>query len=52
MIDWNHGTTGFAAHCAPSLQPRGLWARAFYMLPRAIKEGWAVVWDDDPRLSN
>ncbi|MEH3089843.1 MAG: DUF308 domain-containing protein [Microbacterium arborescens] len=46
VIDWNHGTTGFAAHCAPSLQPRGLWAGAFYMLPRAIKEGWAVVGTD------
>lgn len=46
VIDWNHGTTGFAQHCAPSLQPRGLWAGAFYMLPRAIKEGWAVVGTD------
>ncbi|MDD7961221.1 alpha/beta fold hydrolase [Microbacterium thalli] len=46
VINWNHGTTGFAAHCAPSLQPRGFWAGAFYMLPRAIKEGWAVVGTD------
>ncbi|KAA9089496.1 alpha/beta fold hydrolase [Microbacterium radiodurans] len=46
VIDWSHGTTGFAEHCAPSLQPRGLWAGAFYMLPRAIKEGWAVVGTD------
>lgn len=46
VIDWSHGTTGFAEHCAPSLQPRGLWAGAFYMLPKAISEGWAVVGTD------
>ena len=46
VIDWNHGTTGFSEHCAPSLQPRGLWSGALYVLPAIIREGWAVVATD------
>lgn len=46
VIDWNHGTTGYAQHCAPSLQPRGLWSGALYNLPTIINEGWAVVATD------
>ncbi len=46
VIDWNHGTTGYARHCAPSLLPQGLWSGAMYMLPRIIREGWAVVATD------
>lgn len=46
VVDWNHGTTGFAEHCAPSLQPRGLWSGALYVLPAVIREGWAVVATD------
>lgn len=46
VIDWNHGTTGYAEHCAPSLQPRGMWSGAMYILPTLIAEGWAVVATD------
>ncbi|MFS0865781.1 lipase family protein [Microbacterium sp. 179-B 1A2 NHS] len=46
VIDWNHGTTGYAEHCAPSLQPRGMWSGAMYILPTLISEGWAVVATD------
>lgn len=46
VIDWNHGTTGYAQHCAPSLQPRGLWSGALYNLPTIVNEGWAVVATD------
>jgi uncharacterized membrane protein HdeD (DUF308 family)/alpha-beta hydrolase superfamily lysophospholipase len=46
VIDWNHGTTGYAQHCAPSLQERGMWSGAMYILPTLIGEGWAVVSTD------
>lgn len=46
VIDWNHGTTGYAQHCAPSLQERGLWSGALYILPTVIEQGWAVVATD------
>ncbi|OAH50154.1 alpha/beta fold hydrolase [Microbacterium oleivorans] len=46
IIDWNHGTTGYSEHCAPSLQPRGLWSGALYNLPTIIRQGWAVVATD------
>lgn len=46
VVDWNHGTTGFAQDCAPSLQERGLWSGALYILPTLIQEGWAVVATD------
>ncbi|MEV8026158.1 lipase family protein [Microbacterium sp. NPDC080220] len=46
IIDWNHGTTGYSEHCAPSLHPRGLWSGALYNLPTIIRQGWAVVATD------
>jgi uncharacterized membrane protein HdeD (DUF308 family)/pimeloyl-ACP methyl ester carboxylesterase len=46
VIDWNHGTTGYSERCAPSLQPRGLWSGALYILPTVIRQGWAVVATD------
>ncbi len=46
VVDWNHGTTGFAEHCAPSLQPQGVWSGSLYILPTLIKQGWAVVATD------
>lgn len=46
VINWHHGTTGFAEHCAPSLQERGMWSGAMYILPTLINEGWAVVATD------
>lgn len=46
MIDWNHGTTGFAQHCAPSLQERPFWAGGMYVIKKVIAEGWAIVATD------
>jgi uncharacterized membrane protein HdeD (DUF308 family)/alpha-beta hydrolase superfamily lysophospholipase len=46
VIDWNHGTTGYAQHCAPSLQERPLWSGAMYVTRRVIAEGWAMVATD------
>lgn len=46
VIDWNHGTTGFAQHCAPTLQERPLWSGAMYIARRVIAEGWAIVATD------
>ena len=46
VIDWNHGTTGYAQHCAPSLQERPFWAGALYFPRKVIAEGWAIVATD------
>lgn len=46
VIDWNHGTTGFAEHCAPSLMERPFWAGALFQLPQVIDNGWALVATD------
>lgn len=46
VIDWDHGTTGFAQHCAPSLQERPFWAGGMYVIKRVIREGWALVATD------
>ncbi|MGV9193964.1 lipase family protein [Microbacterium sp. MC2] len=46
VIDWNHGTTGYAQHCAPSLQERPLWSGAMYVTRQVINEGWAIVATD------
>ncbi|WEK12917.1 MAG: lipase family protein [Candidatus Microbacterium phytovorans] len=46
VIDWNHGTTGFAQHCAPSLLEKPFWAGALFQLPQIIDEGWALVATD------
>ncbi|GAA3922177.1 lipase family protein [Microbacterium invictum] len=46
VIDWNHGTTGYAQHCAPSLQERPLWSGAMYLTRQVINEGWAIVATD------
>lgn len=46
VIDWNHGTTGFAQGCAPSILPAGLESGAFMLLPEVIDEGWALVATD------
>lgn len=46
VIDWNHGTTGYAQHCAPSLMERPFWAGALFQLPQVIDEGWALVATD------
>lgn len=46
VVDWNHGTTGFAQHCAPSLLERPFWAGALFQLPQVIDAGWALVATD------
>lgn len=46
VIDWNHGTTGFAQHCAPSLSAEPFAVGAMYVLPKVIREGWALVATD------
>ena len=46
VIDWNHSTTGYAEHCAPSLQERPFWAGALYFPRKVIAEGWAIVATD------
>ena len=46
VIDWNHSTTGYAEHCAPSLQARPFWAGGLYPIKKVLKEGWAIVATD------
>lgn len=46
VVDWNHGTTGFAQHCAPSLQERPFWAGGMYVIKKVIAQGWAMVATD------
>ena len=46
VIDWNHGTTGFAQHCAPSLQARPFWSGGLYPVRKVIAQGWAIVATD------
>lgn len=46
VIDWDHGTTGFARHCAPSLQQRPFWAGGLYPVKKVIAQGWAIVATD------
>lgn len=46
VIDWSHGTTGFAQHCAPSLANRPFESGAFFLLDHVIDRGWALVATD------
>ncbi|ALJ21807.1 lipase family protein [Microbacterium sp. No. 7] len=46
VVDWNHGTTGFAEHCAPSLQVKPFWSGAMFVLREVIANGWALVATD------
>lgn len=46
VIDWNHGTTGFDQHCAPSLQARPFWSGGLYPVDRVLAQGWAIVATD------
>ncbi|MDQ7992346.1 MAG: DUF308 domain-containing protein, partial [Propionicimonas sp.] len=43
VIEWTHGTTGFAEHCAPSLLPEPFESGALLILPEIIGQGWALV---------
>ncbi len=46
VVDWNHSTTGFARHCAPSLQERPFWSGGMYVIKKVIAQGWAMVATD------
>lgn len=46
VIDWDHGTTGYARHCAPSAQERPFWSGGLYPVKKLIAEGWAIVATD------
>ncbi|GAB3917760.1 hypothetical protein GCM10011575_41770 [Microlunatus endophyticus] len=46
VIDWAHGTTGYAAACAPSLATRPFESGALFILGQVIDNGWALVATD------
>lgn len=46
VIDWNHGTTGVAQNCAPSLAAEPFESGALMILPEVLDEGWALVATD------
>ncbi len=46
VVDWNHGTTGVAQHCAPSLADEPFESGALMILPEVLAEGWALVATD------
>lgn len=46
VVNLAHGTTGVASTCAPSLAAEPFEAGAFFVLDRAIDQGWAVVATD------
>jgi len=50
VIDWNHGTTGYAQNCAPSLADQPFESGALFVLPEVIGRGWALVATDYPGL--
>lgn len=46
VIDWTHGTTGYAQNCAPSLAKEPFESGAFFLLDQVIDNGWALVATD------
>ena len=46
VIEWTHGTTGFAQQCAPSLLAEPFESGALFLLPDVIEQGWALVATD------
>ena len=46
VIDWAHGTTGFAQHCAPSLLPEPFESGALFVADEIVQRGWALVATD------
>jgi acetyl esterase/lipase len=48
VMAWQHGTTGIARSCAPSLLHNALSADAIPGIERAIQQGWLVVATDYP----
>ena len=46
LIAWDHGTTGYARTCAPSLLDQPFESGALFVLPDVIEQGWALVATD------
>ncbi|PYF99146.1 Uncharacterized membrane protein HdeD, DUF308 family [Georgenia satyanarayanai] len=46
VVDWHHGTTGVAEHCAPSLSREPFASGALLVLPEVLDSGWALVATD------
>lgn len=46
VVDWHHGTTGVAEHCAPSLSAEPFASGALLVLPEVLASGWALVATD------
>ncbi|MBW9095026.1 DUF308 domain-containing protein [Microbacterium jejuense] len=46
VIEWSHGTTGFAQQCAPSLLAEPFESGALFLLPQIVDRGWALVATD------
>lgn len=46
VIDWTHGTTGFAQQCAPSLATQPFESGALFLAPDIVENGWALVATD------
>lgn len=46
VIDWTHGTTGYAENCAPSLAKKPFESGAFFLVDQVIDNGWALVATD------
>ncbi|WP_245979912.1 lipase family protein [Gryllotalpicola protaetiae] len=46
VIDWAHGTTGFAQNCAPSLAKHPFESGALFSLDKVVDSGWALVATD------
>ncbi|QAY69623.1 lipase family protein [Xylanimonas protaetiae] len=46
VVAWNHGTTGIARACAPSLLENGATAESIPAVDEAVAAGWVVVATD------
>lgn len=46
VVVWNHGTTGIARACAPSLLENGATAESIPAVDEAVAAGWVVVASD------
>ncbi len=46
VLLWEHGTTGVAQNCAPSLLPSPFTAGALFVADRILAHGWALVAPD------
>lgn len=46
VVQWAHGTTGFARQCAPSLLEEPFASGAMFLLPEVLAQGWGLVATD------